>query len=284
MTTTMVEATPTAVPATALRARFRDLLAAEWIKLWSLRSTPWGLGITALVVIGIGANAASADYANWPDYGKDIRANFDPWWAMNDAFSRNNFLILMLAAGAIGAVAVVSEYSTGLIRTTFAAVPARRSLMAAKVAVIAAVMLVYGALVGLATFGVSQAILSGRHIGLSISYPGVYRALLASALLAPVCALVGMGIGAVIRHTATTIVTTIIALLMLPLLVQSNTKRWVIDLHNAMPLIAWDRLTSPGAPTPQQHQPTIAGSWIVYAAWFLVGAVLAVIVVDRRDV
>ncbi len=282
MTTTIHQRT--IPPMTRQRTRFTDLLAAEWIKMWSLRSTPWGMGIAAIAVIGIGVNAASADYANWPHYGKDVRANFVPAWAMNDAFNRNNFLILMLAAGALGAVAVVSEYSTGLVRTTFAAVPARRSVMAAKVTVVAFVMLVYGAIVAVTTFAASQAVLSGRHVGLPFDYPGVVRAIIASALLAPVCALVGMGIGAVIRHSATTIVATVLILLMAPLLIQSNHKQWVIAVHKSMPLIAWDRLTEPGTVNTYAHLPTLTGSWIVYGAWALVGAILAVVAVEQRDV
>ncbi|MFF3686085.1 hypothetical protein [Streptomyces sp. NPDC002187] len=56
-------------------------------------------------------------------------------------------MVLILATGSIGALTVVGEYSTGQIRTTFAAVPARRSVVAAKVAVVTAVMLVHCAVV-----------------------------------------------------------------------------------------------------------------------------------------
>lgn len=277
---TLATTTRIAVPVGEPRARFRDLIASEWIKLWSLRSTSWVFGLSALFVIGINANAAFADYNNYPSYGKDILAYFDPYWAMRDAFTRNACLILMLAAGSIGAITIVSEYSTGLVRTTFAAVPARRSVVAAKVAVLAAVMVVYGTVIAATSFGVTQAILSGRHAGLSISYPGAIRAVVVSALLAPVCALVGLGIGALIRHSATTIITTTVVLLLLPLLVNSNHTRWVIDLHNAMPYTAWERLAFPDQ---FQGQPTVAGAWIVFAAWPLAAAVLAATVVHRRD-
>lgn len=56
-------------------------------------------------------------------------------------------MLLALAAGAIGAVSVTGEYGSGLIRTTFTAVPARRSVMAAKAIVLTAVMTVFGAVV-----------------------------------------------------------------------------------------------------------------------------------------
>ena len=60
MTAAAIQAVP--------RARFRDLLAAEWIKLWSLRSTSWTLALVTLYVAGVSAYASLADYRNWPDY------------------------------------------------------------------------------------------------------------------------------------------------------------------------------------------------------------------------
>jgi ABC-2 type transport system permease protein len=282
--------TPAAAPAATSsagpepRARFRDLLAAEWIKLWSLRSTSWVFGISALAVTGINVNAASADYSNWPSYGASIRASFDPYWAMRDAFTRPACLVLMLAAGSIGAIAIVSEYSTGLIRTTFAAVPARRSVMAAKFSVVTAVLLVFGTVIAAASFGVTQAILSGRHVGLSIAYPGALRLVAASALLAPVSAAIGMGIGALIRHSASTIIITTAVLLLLPILIDSQIHQWVMDLHNAMPMPAWERLVFPGNPAFGGRQATITGSWLVFALWPLTAVILAMTAVHRRDV
>jgi ABC-2 type transport system permease protein len=95
-----------------------------------------------------------------------------------------------------------------------------------------------------------------------------------------VCALTGMGIGAVVRHSPTTIVTTTVVLLLLPVLIDSNHRQWVIDVHNAMPYIVWERLVQLDQ-SPQG--PTITGSWIVLAAWALVSVIVAIAVVDRRD-
>ncbi|MBT2449923.1 ABC transporter permease [Streptomyces sp. ISL-43] len=272
-----------AAVSTAARARFPDLLAAEWIKLWSLRSTPWAFGVGVLVVIGINVNAAVADYDNYPNYPQGTKDLFVPIWAMRDAFTLGAGMVLMLAAGSIGALTVVSEYSTGQIRTTFAAVPARRSVVAAKTAVVTAITLVYGAVVATASFGVTQAVLSGRHVGLPLDYPGALRATAASALLAPVCALVGMGLGALIRHTATSIVTITGVLLLLPSLINDR-DAWSAALLHALPRGAWDRLTEVGdSPVPVLYPATLTGAWIVYAAWPLAAVAIATVVVHRRD-
>lgn len=265
-------------------AHFRDLLAAEWIKLRSLRSTTWVLALSFLAVLAINVDGAYADYQNYPSYGAGIKSVFTPWWAMRDAFNIMACEVLLLVAGTVGALSVCAEYGTGLIRVTFAAVPARRSVLAAKAVVVSAAMLVLGAAIVLASFLVTQAILSGRHVGLALTDHGVLRMLLASTLVAPLAALVGMGIGGVLRHTATSAVGTTFLLALLPFFVDSATRRWVQRLHDAMPLPAWQRLVEPGPAFGHAHRPTVAAAWLVFAAWPLVAMVCAAVTVHRRDV
>jgi hypothetical protein len=266
-----------------MSARFRDVVAAEWIKLWSLRSTWWSLAFGSLAIIAMNVNAALTDYANWPSYPAAFRdVYFDP---RHDAFTNNAHAIVMLAAGSVGAITVVGEYGTGLIRTTFAAVPARGSVVAAKVAVVTAVFTAAGAVAAGVSFWATQVILAGRHAGMSIADQGALRAVVASALLAPLSAVVGMGIGALIRHTATTIVTTTFVLLMLPLFFDRAKYRWIAEIRNAQPDAAWVRLMNRISVYPAHyHPPTITRSWLVYAAWPLVAVAVAAVVMHRRDV
>lgn len=272
-----------AAPAAEPPARFRDLLSSEWIKLWSLRSTSWTLAVVTLFVIGSSATAAIADYQNFPRYSPIGQR--EHLFSLHDAFPASGYMTLMLAAGSIGAIAVVSEYSSGLIRTTTVAVPARGSVVLAKAVVMTAVWVVVGAVLATGSFVVSQAILGGRHAGVSINHPAAFRALAASALLAPTCALVGLGLGVLIRHSATTMVTSAFTLLMLPLLFSPN-ERWSADLGHATVQRAWDRLTTDWVPPSGHgvHTATITGSWITYLAWPLAAIVLAWAVVRRRDV
>jgi ABC-type transport system involved in multi-copper enzyme maturation permease subunit len=264
------------------RARFRDLFAAEWIKLWSLRSTPATLAVVVLAVTGFSANAALADYNNWPTYNPDRRALFNP---LHDAFPQQAYLFLMLVTASLGALAIAGEYSTGSINSTFTAVPARASVAGAKMAVVTAVMCVLGALTATGSFLVSQAILSGRDAGYPPGDPGALRAIAASALLAPVCALVGMGIGALVRHTAGTIVTATVVLLSLPYAFDEG-RHWKAVVYHSFPLAAWNRLIeNDSRPTfmPSDYPATVTGSWLVFAIWPLAAAAVAVIVTHRRD-
>lgn len=264
------------------RARLRDLLAAEWIKLWALRSTYGSLALIMVSVVGFSANGALADHNNWPGYGAERRALFNP---LRDAFPEQAYLFVMLAAGSIGALTIVGEYTSGLIRTTFAAVPDRRAVLAAKIVVVTAVMSVVGVIAAATSFGVSQAILSGRDADYGIGDPYALRALAASALLVPVCAIVGMGLGALIRHTAPTIVTTVVVLLLLPTLLTED-RYWKAVVQHAMPLPAWERLVDIQVDRfgLSPYPATVTGSWLVYLAWPLVAAAVAMIVVPRRDV
>lgn len=267
-------------------SRFTDLLAAEWIKLRSLRSTYWAFGCGALAVVGFNANAARIDYDNLGHFRGPVHGPV--YWALRDAFTPGAAMILVLACASIGAIVIVGEYASGLVRTTFTAVPDRRALMAAKVVVLTAVMTVFGAVVAGASYASSQAILDGRGLGVPIGHPGAWRVVVASALLAPVCALTGLGLGALIRHSATTMVLTTGILLLLPTFV-TDRYHWTACVKNALPINAWNRLVDVG----YGHEPftlaskyptTVAGGWIVFAVWAVVAAVVAVVVVDRRDV
>lgn len=278
--TTLTSATPTtsATPAPVAEppVRFRDLLAAEWIKMRSLRSTPWTIALTTLFVLGSSAVATLADHA-----AGSGSADFRPF----DAYPATGYWTLMLVASSLGALTVVSEYSSGLIRTTTVAVPARGSIVLAKATVTAALWTAVGTVASTGSFLVSQAILDARHAGVPLTHPGVFRALAASALLAPVCALVGLGLGVLLRHAAATMVTGVFTLLMLPPMFPDS-ARWSADIKHALVSAAWSRLVQNWEPEPGSlgYSATIPGSWIVYALWPLITVALAVLVVRHRDV
>ncbi|MFD4651922.1 ABC transporter permease [Streptomyces sp. NPDC058441] len=263
-------------------ARFLDLVAAEWIKVRSLRSTPWVIVLVTLVVTGVAAARALADYNNFPSYNALTQREHP--FSLGDSFPAEGYLTLMLAAVSVGAIAAVSEYGSGLIRTTTVAVPARGAVVLAKAVVQAVLWTVLGSVVGLCSFSVVQAILSGRDAAISLGDPNALRALAASALLAPVCALVGLGLGVLIRHSATTVVAGSFVLLLLPVFFSSR-KPLSVTFANAMVRNAWQRLAQIyGTPPEAYNGATVAGSWTVYVLWPVVALALALLVVRRRDV
>lgn len=263
-------------------ARFRDLVAAEWIKLWSQRSTYCLLALAGLAIVGLNVNDALADHRLWQDVTLEPDTDYAPI-ALASAFTLNAGLVLSLVAGTLGAGIVVSELSSGLIRSTFVAVPSRRAVMAAKATVVTSVLLVFGALVSSVSFWATQTILDDVGIGSSLSYPGAWRIIVASTLLAPIAALVGMAIATVVRHTATTMVATLSALIMVPLFLDERHHLGAAVRH-ALVLPAWERLTDVATWANSAHPATIVGSWIVFVAWTLAAGIIAVTALHRRDV
>lgn len=263
-------------------ARFRDLFSAEWLKYRTLRSTPWSLLITVLAVLAFNVGNAWEHYIHWSAEHMTPASFVARGLPLLDAFGTNAALAMMVAASAIGAIAVTGEFSTGLARTTFAAVPARRPVMAAKAIVIAAVTTVLGAVTAAASFGITQAILSAKHAGISIGYPGALQVVIASALLAPVSALIGAAAGTILRRSAAAVVTSFVILLVLPLVIRDS-SRATADIAHALPFEAWNRLSTVPYPPSTAYPWAASGAWIVYAAWAAVGATLAVAAITSRD-
>ncbi|MCU1614085.1 MAG: hypothetical protein JWO98_1625 [Frankiales bacterium] len=263
-------------------AKFTDLLAAEWIKLWSLRSIPWFILLSALATIGVNANAARSARADWPSWTPDHQAYYVRYGALPDAFTRPAAAWVLLAMGAVGAIAILSEQTSGLLRTTFGAVPARREVIASKVVVISAVAAGFGVLVVAVSFWLDEAILAGKYGGVSIGHPGALRLVAASALLAPVGALVGLALGAVIRHSVATMVTLFLLAFILPTTINDNTHLSAV-ITNALPFRAWTRLILQSTINGQPFPSTIGGAWTVYAVWTAVAVSLALAIVPKRD-
>ncbi|MER7706851.1 ABC transporter permease [Kitasatospora sp. NPDC097605] len=270
--------------ATEPRPRLRDLLAAEWIRFRSLRSMPWVLGVGALVLVGVNLDAAHYTYAH-TEPGGPPPGSGQLGVAVNASFTGMAANLLMLLASGVGAAMIVAEYATGMIRTTFAAVPARRSVLLAKAVVLAAVMLGFGALVSGVSFWLAQALLGRRHAGVSITDPGVLHAVAGAAALAPVCALIGLGLGTLVRHAAASVVATVLVLFLLPAAFNED-HRWSAALAHVMPFTAWRRLAEPDLThlLLPPYPATVAGSWLAFAGWAVGSVLVAAAAVHRRDV
>jgi hypothetical protein len=197
--------------------------------------------------------------------------------------------VIAILLGSLGAMTVFSEYSSGLIRTTLAAVPARRSLIAAKVVVVTAVTTVAGAIIATVSFFVTQAMLAPYHLGLSITAPGALRAVTAFALFAPLSALAGMALAALFRHTAASVVATVGVLLILPQFFGGDRHKILKQIGNFMPLRTLVQLKLNPDPAVKDtglgtYAPTLTLCWIIFASWAVASIIITMVTVDRRDV
>src|SRR5579862_9102155 len=118
------------IPATPGRATYRvtgrRVVRSEWAKFWSLRSSAITLGVAVVFLVGIGAIAAALYSPSGPLGSADLRSG--P--ALTLALSGTN--LAALAIGALGVLVSAGEYSTGMVRSTFAAVPTRLPVLWAK--------------------------------------------------------------------------------------------------------------------------------------------------------
>ena len=256
-------------------ARARDLLAAEWIKLRSVRSTYLTLLFAAVAAVGVGYLVTRSQATQWATMTAQARASFDP---VDDAFT--GLGLAQLAFGALGVLAISSEYTTGLIRTTFAAAPRRRAVIAAKAAVVGAQTLAAGELIAFAAFLAGQQPLSAKHLGASLSDPGVLRGVLAAGLYLAVITVVGLGLGAIIRHSAGAIAALFGLVFLIPQVIHVMPAPWDARIGKYMLDNAGQQMTalhgSPGYFPPSSSLIVCLG----YAA-ALLGA--AAILITRRD-
>jgi ABC-2 type transport system permease protein len=186
----------------------------------------------------------------------------------------------VIAVAVLGVLSFSSEFGTGLIRTTLAAAPRRRAVLAAKAAVTGAVTAVAGEVVAFVSFFADQAILGGHHLGVSLSRPGVPGAVLAEGFLLCVCALIGVALGAIIRHTADGIAA-VIGLILLPSILALLPPPWNGRIGRFTLLDAARQVT---ALHPQPNLFTPALSLLVLLAWPAVALAAASLLITRRDV
>jgi ABC-2 type transport system permease protein len=190
---------------------FRSVARMEWLKLRSVRSTGWILLVFAAGMIGLAILLMA--HQDWATMSPANRASFDP---TNNSFA--GLAIGQLALGVLGALVITTEFSSGMIRATLAAVPRRPLLLAAKAGVLGGVTLVAGEVLAFASFALGEAVLRSPAPHASLGQPGVLRAVLMAGAYPALIALIGLGLGAVIRHTAGAISAVVGVLFVLPLI------------------------------------------------------------------
>ena len=190
---------------------FRAVAQMEWRKLRTVRSTWYILAFFAASMIILAVLIVG--HEGYPRMSAADRAAFDP---THDCFI--GLVLGQLLLGTLGVLTVTSEFSSGMIRVTFAAVPRRSLVLAAKAAVLGAVTLAAGEITAFASFLAGQAALAAPAPHATLGQPGVLRAVLMAGAYPALIALIGLGIGAGLRHTAGAICALVFALFVLPFL------------------------------------------------------------------
>ena len=169
------------------RYRFQHVARMEWVKLASLRSTWWTLGITIAAAAGIAVLAAAGTKSPSQDLINSM---------MTGMFAG------VLLAGVLGVLVVTSEYASGTIRATLAAAPRRPLVLAAKAAVFGVTTLITGQAAAFLAFFAGSTALGHGITAPALGQPGVLRTIVLSGASLALIGLLGLGLGAIIRHTA----------------------------------------------------------------------------------
>ena len=285
------------------RLTFGGVLRSEWIKLRSLRSTLWCYLIIVVLTIGLGlliAGALPAPTTGTPTPSHDVQQS--TWVTV----STLGIGFAQLVSAVLGALVITGEYGTGMIRSTFAAVPKRLPAIVAKALVFAVTTFVV-ALVGLVITALAAApLLPAKGITPDFGDGKVWLALVGGAGYVALIGLLAFGIGLIIRGSAGGIAAALGLVLVVPTILQilATVTRavWPANIAAFLPSSAGGKLyayqgaaaesLAPGRPGGATSAAAAAAdtivldSWqalLVVLGWVLVALAIGAILLKRRD-
>jgi ABC-type transport system involved in multi-copper enzyme maturation permease subunit len=185
------------VRTTNMTTNFRRILKGEWTKVRTLPST-WRTAVFALVFsIGTGAVLVISQASQWHTMTPAQQRTFDA-----TSCSLFGIMIAAVLLGSLALRSVTAEYASGMIRSTFTAMPTRRLVLAGKAAIVAAFAFPVVLVSNFVAFEIGQRIFAAKHLQVTLGHPGVLTAIFFGAVAVSLIAVIGVGLGGVIRHTA----------------------------------------------------------------------------------
>jgi ABC-2 type transport system permease protein len=212
--------------------RFGQLLHAEWTKLRTAGSTGWLLLGVVVLTVAVGAVMAQSVNCHLAS-----GCGQDPAKVSLTGVYLGQAVTVVFAVLAIG-----SEYGSGTIRLTFAAMPHRISVLAAKATVLTGLDLVTGAAATVGSVLAAQRILPGHGLAgppLSLANGTDLRAALGSALYLALIGLLALGIATAVRDSAVATGVVLGLLFLLPIMTATlSSGAWQRHLEQISPMTA----------------------------------------------
>jgi ABC-type transport system involved in multi-copper enzyme maturation permease subunit len=255
---------------------FFRVLRSEWTKLHSLRSTRWSLLVAVVLTIGLPMLFAAIVASRWSHLSPHERADRSP---LDIALAGVN--ISQLAIAVLGVLVITGEYSTGMIRATFSAVPRRLPVLWGKSLVYALVVLVLMLpSVTIAFFG-SQAILGSNNIlQISFEHSGVARAVLGGAVYLTLVGVFALALGAITRNTAAGIGAFAAVFFVIPPLLNILPSSWNDAINPWLPSESGRSIFSL---THDTHSLSPGPGLALFAGYTAAALTLAAVLLRRRD-
>ena len=238
----------------------------------SLRSTWWTLALLILAIAGSGVFTALGVYLGHLDATAET---IGPLGGALAGISAAEIVVLV-----IGVLAVTGEYASGVVHTTFTAVPARTPVVLAKAGLVGASVLAASAALILGTFGIDWILYSGQAYDLPITGPGVLRSLLGAAVFLGLFATIGTAMGWLLRSTAGAVGAMLGLLFGLPIIGLMIPDTYAEAITRHLPANAGSAMMEP------LHAQGMLSAWAGFAVmlgWTAVFLAAAVLVVRRRD-
>jgi ABC-2 type transport system permease protein len=233
-----VQAQPAATLATAAArgASLRYALHAEWTKLRTVSGPAWLL--LAVVALTIAVSTAAVWATHCP---QDMTCPVDTTKLSLTGVQFGQAVVAILAV-----LTISNEYSSGMIRTTLAAMPNRPAVLAAKAILLAALVLAAGAVAVFGSVLAGHLILPGHGFTavrgfhpVWLSYGPTLRAACGSVLYLGLIALMSLGVAVIVRDSAVSIGVVLALLYLFPIILAfvGNTH-WQHRLERWTPMIA----------------------------------------------
>jgi ABC-2 type transport system permease protein len=254
-----------------------QVLRSEWIKLWSLRSTRWSLGLGIFGLL-LGVVVAAVDMGRWSDLTRYQQTHYH---SVDTALI--GWHLSELAIGVLGVLVIAGEYATGMIRSTFMAVPRRLPVLWAKIAVFASVTFVLSLPMTFIGFFASSAVLSQHGVNPSLSTPGALRCVLAIPLFLAVLAVFTVSLGALLRNTAGAIAAFAAIIFVIPGIVGVLSTSLQHSINPYLPSNAAAAFFT-AKPDPSDHMLAPWAGFGVFCAYTAILLVAAAVQLVRRDV
>ncbi|MBV6702233.1 ABC transporter permease [Kitasatospora aureofaciens] len=216
----------------AYRVTAARVLRAEWAKMWSLRST-WitlGLGLLFLVAFGL---IAAFQFKSRITSGRPMDRDFADATALSLSLFGTNFA--QLALGVLGVLVAAGEYSTGMIRSTLAAVPRRLPVLWSKATVYGLTALLLATVGVFVAFAADSQIVSSTRAAMTLSDAGVVRSLLGAGLYLALVGVIGVALGMLLRSVAGGISVLVASLMLVPGLVSLLPSSWQSHISPYLP-------------------------------------------------
>ncbi|WP_375494042.1 ABC transporter permease [uncultured Jatrophihabitans sp.] len=265
-----VDAVTQAPPGDA-RVSFAGAVSAEWIKFRTLRSTLAVLGAAMLGMLVIGVIVGFNT--------RHLTRNLQPDDVVQSSTLQGYYLAQLLI-GALGVLFVSGEYGSGMIRSSFAAVPRRLPVLWAKIIVFVVVTFPAMLLMCFVTFLAAQGVISSARPGFSLGDPGVLRVVVGTAGYLTLIGVLGGMLGWIVRNTPGALVAYFATVLVLPVIFGNVLGTWGKDIAQFMPSNAGSSFAA-SLPESPSLSPTIG--LIVLLAWVAVAVAIAAAQLSRRD-